>query len=340
MARITLPKLPPLVTEKLKKTGYTRGASKLEIYQNRVTRNSTVLIWWDYWEQCKSPDDGTSSYQNGFIVLVRPDWYFETADADSLLAAEGLFLGVNALLMFQHRNDWARYAPRSGRLPNGLPFVPATSRLAPLGGTYMARIHATTANAGNRVDEGFVTTAARGAGIRVYEYASSKTIATTRLQLEALIWLCHDVVPVMLEAGMTAAGAMTRCKWAFDECRSQGLLDLPRLRKLRLLNEGDELVCPLCLLPLSAREFSERMEQAEGRATYDLTTTEISLFHVEELRVGKLQHKPYNLGWGHHFCNVVVKDSGIQPTLGWMRMVLRNQEDASAKYGEVPVSVE
>ncbi|MBD5308340.1 MAG: restriction endonuclease, partial [Bacteroides sp.] len=33
-------------------------------------------------------------------------------------------------------------------------------------------------------------------------------------------------------------------------------------------------------------------------------------------------HRPYNLGWGHHHCNVVVKDSGIEPTLDWMRRVL------------------
>jgi len=38
-----------------------------------------------------------------------------------------------------------------------------------------------------------------------------------------------------------------------------------------------------------------------------------------------LQHKPYNLGWGHHFCNVVARDAGIMETLDWMKGVLENQ---------------
>ena len=48
----------------------------------------------------------------------------------------------------------------------------------------------------------------------------------------------------------------------------------------------------------------------------------ISLFHIQELRSGEFNHHPYNLGWGHHHCNVVVKDSGIENTLRWMKDVL------------------
>lgn len=42
--KVSLEKLPPLVERKIYKTGQTRGASNSEIYQNRVGRNSTVLI--------------------------------------------------------------------------------------------------------------------------------------------------------------------------------------------------------------------------------------------------------------------------------------------------------
>jgi hypothetical protein len=85
-----------------------------------------------------------------------------------------------------------------------------------------------------------------------------------------------------------------------------------------------------------------RGSQAAGREVYDLTITELSLFHVEELRVGRLQHKPYNLGWGHHFCNVVVKDAGIVPTLRWMREVLDHQgsEDLSEEEESIEEAVE
>ena len=39
-----LPSLPSLLARKLYKTGQTRGADDDVIYQNRVGRNSTVLI--------------------------------------------------------------------------------------------------------------------------------------------------------------------------------------------------------------------------------------------------------------------------------------------------------
>ena len=57
-----------------------------------------------------------------------------------------------------------------------------------------------------------------------------------------------------------------------------------------------------------------------------LTVTEVSLFHIRELRTGEFNHKPYNLGWGHHHCNVVVKDAGIDATLEWMREVIARND--------------
>jgi hypothetical protein len=59
--------------------------------------------------------------------------------------------------------------------------------------------------------------------------------------------------------------------------------------------------------------------------------TDVSLFHVRELRVGQLLHQPYNLGWGHHHCNVVAKDAGIAPTLDWMRTVLRRNDGSGLR---------
>lgn len=315
-----LPKLPALVEQKLTKTGYTRGATTKEIFQNRVTRNNPVLIDLEYWEQCREPDDGTQDYENGFIVLVEPSWYFGTSDAAEQLASRGLSLGVNALLLYRRRSDWVTYGPPSGREMQA-----ATSRLAPLGGTYFARVHATVSSDGNMIIEGFNTTALRGAGIRVYEYASKQTINHAKLQLEALLWMCEGSVASMVEAGMSLEDATVRRERQLERAAAQSLLDERRLRELRMIDAVGHTVCPLCFERINAGLFLKRSEQAVGRETYDLTTTEVSLFHIEELRVGRLQHKPYNLGWGHHFCNVVVKDAGIAPTLTWMERVLANQ---------------
>lgn len=85
-----LKKLPSLVDRKIYKTGQTRGASNSEIYQNRVSRNSTVLIPYSQWAACRHPYSNEDEYENGSIVLVDPEWYFTTADADQILLKKEL----------------------------------------------------------------------------------------------------------------------------------------------------------------------------------------------------------------------------------------------------------
>ena len=101
---------------------------------------------------------------------------------------------------------------------------------------------------------------------------------------------------------------------------------------LRILNKEGFACCPLCLDELSAAGFGTRLIQAAGREVADLTVTEISLFHIDELRVGTLGHRPYNLGWGHHHCNVVAKDSGIMPTLTWLQEIVDRNRTAGYNF--------
>jgi hypothetical protein len=93
------------------------------------------------------------------------------------------------------------------------------------------------------------------------------------------------------------------------------------LQANRMIDKENNTICPLCMEKLKGMGFLSRLSQAEGRAVPDLTVTEINLFHIRELRIGEFNHKPYNLGWGHHHCNVVCKDSGIIDTLKWMKSV-------------------
>ena len=52
-----LPHIPTLLERKLYKTGQTRGADDDEIYQNRVSRNSTVLIPYRFYKKEFSDND-------------------------------------------------------------------------------------------------------------------------------------------------------------------------------------------------------------------------------------------------------------------------------------------
>lgn len=140
--------------------------------------------------------------------------------------------------------------------------------------------------------------------------------------------MCPGAVETAISDTMSEQEALERRQSVMRKADEHNLLDLDRLIDIRAINSQHVTICPLCLQPIHANEFLQREEQAEGRETWDITITEVSLFHIEELRVGRLQHRPYNLGWGHHFCNVVVKDAGIESTLEWMTKVLiRNHID-------------
>ena len=105
-------------------------------------------------------------------------------------------------------------------------------------------------------------------------------------------------------------------------CESRKLSDNILLQKNRMLDKSNKTICPLCLEQLKAKGFMSRLTQSEGRNVPDLTVTEINLFHIKELRTGEFNHKTYNLGWGHHHCNVVCKDSGIIDTLKWIKAIV------------------
>ena len=322
-----IPNLPKLIKDKIYKTGQTRGADDDVIYQNRVGRNGTVLIPYAMWEKCCVPSEANSEYENGYIVLISPEEYFGADNIEVELKVNGLTLGVNTLVFYETRAQWNAHNPDS------LGWTAANKRRDPLGGQYVARVSATTSESGEKINRGFTTTAMKGAGIRVYEYADIATIAKCRLQLEALFWACADSHEVAIANGMTGEEAILRKADNLQKCQEQNLFDFAQLIDARMLNAAGNTVCPLCLSKLSSQGFFSRLDQAEGRVVHDLTVTQLNLFHIQELRFGGLNHRPYNLGWGHHHCNVVVKDSGIIETLHWMKEVVeRNLID-----GQLPI---
>ncbi len=314
-----LPILPQLLARKIYKTGQTRGADDDVIFQNRVARNSTVLIPYPFWDKKFL----TLGFEKGFIVLISPNLYFSDKEINRKLEAEGLKLGKNLLVFYETRAQWNKFSPEK------IKWKPASSRIAPLKGQYVARIPATTSlTEGGQIRRGFSETSNKGAGIRVYEYANSETIKDCRIQLEALFWLCNDAESAVAQAGMKEADIKMRREAILEEAKIRGLLDLKRLIEARVINKENKTTCPLCLEELSGSSFMNRIIQAEGREVPDLTVTEVNLFHIRELRINSLNHHPYNLGWGHHHCNVVTKDAGIVPTLNWMQEVLKRNTDA------------
>lgn len=55
---------PKLLDTKIYKTGQTRGADDDVIYQNRVSRTSTVLIPYVLWPSCANPPNGELNFED------------------------------------------------------------------------------------------------------------------------------------------------------------------------------------------------------------------------------------------------------------------------------------
>jgi hypothetical protein len=319
--RTTIPKLPPFLERKIYKTGQTRGADDDSILQNRVARNSTALFPYSIWDPAScTPPDG--SYERGYIVLIKPrDWH-TISTGGAQIKDPNLQLGDNLLVFYETRADWTDFPlPRSWNPANNR-YGGELNPSPKLGGQYVARVPSLTSATASRLAHGFADSSNKGAGIQGFEYASAKRLEMCRSQLEFLYWCCADAEQVSAHHGMTSIAVAQRKRHAIAAAKANGLDDFQRLRAIRAVDRNGETVCPLCLKKLSAAGFLSRLAQGEGRETPDLTVTEINLFHIEELRYGAFNHKPYNLGWGCHHCNATARDMGITNTIAWMREVL------------------
>lgn len=321
-----IPSLPKLLDRKIYKTGQTRGADDDVIYQNRVARNSTVLIPYSQIDIWKNAPDNTGNYENGFIVLIKPEEYFNNNDIVKELESKSLKLGKNALLFYETREQWNEFNPEKKKLKYAL------SRTNPLKGVYVARVPSTTAEGDQKILRGFTTSGLKGAGIRVYEYASQDIIKKCRIQLELIYWCCSDAEQVAEQQGISKEDIQIRKSIIFEKAKELQIDNKQKLKNFRVINQNNQTICPLCLTPLSANGFFNRLEQAEGREVPDLTVTQINLFHLEELKSGKFNHRPFNLAWGHHHCNTVTKDSGIEETLKWMVRVIKTNKEMGYNY--------
>jgi len=107
------------------------------------------------------------------------------------------------------------------------------------------------------------------------------------------------------------------------ECERRNLLNFDKLSELGVWNkETNEAICPLCKKPIYANEFFEDVEQPEGREVDDNTQKEIVLMHVDALRPRELNHRPYNLGWGHNYCNLIQGYKDISETIDAIEEIL------------------
>lgn len=109
------------------------------------------------------------------------------------------------------------------------------------------------------------------------------------------------------------------------KCKDKNLLDFKELARIGAWDLKKHVpICPLCGKEIKPHEFFKSINQAEGREVSDNTQRDIVLMHIKALKPGELNHKPYNLGWGHHFCNTIQGDKDIEETIQALFEILEN----------------
>lgn len=189
-----------------------------------------------------------------------------------------------------------------------------------------------------------------GIGNYDYDYASEKMKENVKLQMLYLILTCEDENGInfgkyikqhfneiktegkesakllrLIETDSYETEYLSFFSELERECQRKNLLDFTKLMDL---NGWDPVIkrpiCPLCSKPLSCEDFFKEVEQQEGRKVFDNTQREVVLMHVNALRPGKLNHRIYNLAWGHSFCNTVQGDKDISETIDELQEIIKN----------------
>lgn len=110
-----------------------------------------------------------------------------------------------------------------------------------------------------------------------------------------------------------------------------GLINLIDLENTYAINSSKQTICPLCRKPIYLEEFFNEILQAEGRQVIDNTQREIVLMHITPLHSGKLNHKIYNLGWGHNYCNLIQGDKSIEETINELKRIVDSFDSFNKK---------
>lgn len=109
-----------------------------------------------------------------------------------------------------------------------------------------------------------------------------------------------------------------------EKCENEELLQYDMLSEIGCWTEKP--VCPLCCHEIKLDEFFEEIKQMEGREVFDNTQREIVLMHIDPLRPAKFNHRTYNLGWGHNFCNLIQGDKSITETINKLKEIVSAHE--------------
>ena len=88
-------------------------------------------------------------------------------------------------------------------------------------------------------------------------------------------------------------------------------LDIEKFKYYSAIDSNKKLTCPLCLKKIKYEDLhrtadysdNSHSENAVTQNVYTTRSTQVNVFHMRPLVYGSVEHKPYQVFWGHHHCN-------------------------------------
>jgi hypothetical protein len=103
-----------------------------------------------------------------------------------------------------------------------------------------------------------------------------------------------------------------------DFLSSHGMLDLDRMISVGMINATGIAQCPFCREELSFQELINEAPQQLGRQLSSSNATALHLMHIDPLKMGCFNHKPYNLALGHAKCNHAQGEDSISMSIEFL----------------------
>jgi hypothetical protein len=336
--------------KKITKTREARGGGG--IYKRRNKRSNRVIIHYNIYKKIIKEDIKILDlYKRGYAVRVKPKEYFKENGEAKDDFEKSLKLGENAFLYFKTRDDWDKYIKycskfnevaelytKSKEVENNKQWIGEYCTFIKNKDPQEISLICTTGSEKKNPKykkkliklqkkfENIKLPKQAGLGNFDYDYADENEIKNVEYQLSMMIFRSKGIEKELLNRSSKITDKkIKKAKDHINEfCKKNYLDDIKKLAELRALDfKNFEPICPLCLKKIEAEMFFKGSEQEEGREEEDNTQSEIVLMHISGLKPMKLNHRIYNLGWGHKDCNTIQGDKSISETLEYLQNILR-----------------
>lgn len=269
--------------------------------QNKVSRASKVAIPYELYLQ--DPTLLTFGYDGGCLVYVTPDQYRSPSFPAALVP------GQNCVVLYQRAAELTATPPnttwRIFRLldANG-GIVDAWGRAVRWEGEYYVRVK----QGNNGWDYGGGR--AKAIGIRQDEYCSKRDQRFIVGQIAYLAW--------SIDGTRTRLQRQAAPDYLVEFLTRHGMLDLARMKQVGMLSSAGAAQCPFCHALLSYEELVDQAPQQVGRQLSSSNATALHMMHIEPLKMGTFNHRPYNLALGHAKCNHAQGEDSIRRSVEFL----------------------